>query len=299
MARHAILGAGNLGQDLARELTRRGHATAAVFSRCTGFDATSRNDLEVVLGGRYDVIWLCIGYGSVAEAKETPEVADYFHRQLPLLLATRKHARTRLVVFSSDYAASERWPDQRQPNPSPRSTYAGLKVAMEAQIAALDAPRVSVIRVGSLFGEHKPQATLPGKILRNFGMANGPVVRLPSNLITPTPTLWLAGVLAQHPARIFDDAGSRLHHCAPAGNVSVADFGTFVLDGLRHSSSFDRSLWYDDERPHLSALGCSFLEHNWHWHEVWSVYWKRETFMPRAPSRPTPEAPHRAEPPAP
>lgn len=288
MARHAILGAGNLGQDLARELTRRGHATAAVFSRSCGFDATNRNDLEIILEGRYDAVWYCIGYGSVAEAKESPAEADYFHRELPALLAARKHARTRLVLFSSDYAADEVAPARLHYNPAPRSRYAELKVAMEREVLGLDAPRVSIIRVGSLFGEHKPEGTLPGKILRNFASPSGPVVRLPSNLITPTPTLWLAGVLAQSPDLICDPVGTRLHHCAPSGNVSVADFATFVLEGLRHPSSFDRSVWYDDERPHVSALGCTFLDHNWHWHDVWKTYWRREAFTPRSRSTTTP-----------
>jgi dTDP-4-dehydrorhamnose reductase len=278
--RHAIFGAGNLGYDLMGEL-QRADESVALFTRSNGFDVRRGEDLIRVLErGRFDYVWYCVGAGSVGDAVEDPDLTRWIHVTMPLLLAEHAPPACRLVFFSSDHAADEANSSRTdRVNAAPRSEFAQQKVDLETKLLATGRPLTAVVRVGSLYGIHKPGATFPGKLLARFGFGEERI-RLPANVVTPTPTLWLAAMLAQHRERILSWEGPTIHHCAPNGNVTVWDWATFILDGLRPVEAFDRARWYDEARPLWSALGCSFVTENWHWFDIWRTYFRRRSFTP-------------------
>lgn len=278
--RHLVIGAGNLGIDLASELSARNGQVHLVSQSSGGFDVNNADAVvSLIRRNRYDCIFYCVGYGSVAETELQPAESRAIHVTIPALISEERLAGSRFCYFSSDYAADERRPDSplyvAQP---PRSDYAALKIEAE-QLIMKAGRRTTVMRVGSLYGTHKPERTFPGKIFRVFGFGND-LIRLPQNLVTPTPTLWLAAMIVESLDWMFDDRGAAIHHCAPRGNVSVRDWAILTLDGMRHHTHFLKDEWYDDKRPHMSNLGCTFAANNWHWHEVWKAYFWRALFMP-------------------
>ncbi len=277
--RHAVLGAGNLGMSLQLELKRHDHSVA-MFTRSMGFDVTNPEHRARILSEHFDVIWNCIGGGSVAEAKADPAKAALIHHDVPLALANGLRDETKLVLFSTDYAAAEHQPNRAAfRTDSPRSIYAALKCEMENSVMALRRTNVTIVRVGSLFGPFHPDRTLPGKIIKNFGFSTG-LIRLPDNEITPTPTIWLANELVESLTDLFGSQHCSIHHAAPNGNISVKDFGRFVLKGLRDGADFNSATYVDQERPEFSALGCSF-DRVPHWFPIFQHYFRLPQFTPR------------------
>lgn len=284
--RHAIFGAGNLGLDLFNELVQRGEQASIYSSGANGFSVENLDAVTSVLErGRFDVVWYCVGGGSVREAKEQPERSQLYHLGIPGWIMQKAPPSTCLVFFSSDAAADEDHPA----NPYactvlPRSEFAVLKLELERQVLAeARRPRTAVVRVGSLFGSYKPLECFPGKLIAKFGFDPLLTLRIPSNLVTPTPTMWAAALLvneARH-GGLFDDKRPLIHHCAPDGNLTLWDWGTFVLEGLRDQRDFCRDIYYDRQRPLISGLGCSFVRKNWHWYDVWNTYFRQRWFTPR------------------
>lgn len=284
MKKHLIIGGGNLGLDLAAEIRRQGEH-AELLTRANGFDIRKVPQLvRQVNRPDVDVLWYCVGFGTVAEAKaaETTDIAEFVHYTVPTILAKFAASHVRLVVFSSDHAADEAHADRTaRHNPTPRSHYAALKVKMERTLRYFDRPQTAIVRIGSLYGVHKPQETFPGKVLRSFA-GSDMIISLPENLVTPTSTMWLAWLLITHQDSLFSDMGATLHHAAPDGNVSVRDWAIMILEGVRGLSAFDQAQLFDDERPHYSALSCSIGVQRWHWHDVWKHYFRHAWFTPKA-----------------
>jgi len=273
--KHVILGAGNLGKDLEHELSANGNG-AILLSRSEGLNFKDLITFDTVRDLAPDCVWIAVGGGSVEEAKPTAsthETAKYLNQTLPITLNYDLPATTRIIFFSTDYCADEKSPSNPESyTSSPKSEYAKQKLEMEIKILTSNIPNRAIIRVGSLYGFHKPWRTFPGKIISNKKRP----ISLPQNLVTPTPTRWLAFTLANSLDVLFSEEGSKIHHCAPEGNVSVANWGRTILTPdeiiLR-----DEKNKFDKERPEVSKLGCSFVEVD-DWLDIWNIYFKKDDF---------------------
>lgn len=295
--KHLILGAGNLGKDLLLELNGLPETSISLLSKSRGVDCENLEELKAYLEReKPEMVWYCVGGGSVAEAKsEEWEVANRcFHLNcaVPQFLCENLDPETKLVLFSSDYAADEDRPDVPfSTTARPRSEYSRQKIHMERMVFRLDRPRTTVVRVGSLYGFHKPERTFPGKIISHFGF-NELKSKLPCNIVVPTPTRWVAGVLIRNLEKICLDGEPSIEHLGPSGGVSVKDWARFVLTGLRWESAFDkRDDFFDMERPLISGLGNSLEPHaNPHWHDLWQIYFQTEWYTEKKLRGELPEA---------
>lgn len=280
--RHLILGSGNLGADLFIKLSQQPKSIPILMSKSNGLDVTTfKHLMRYIAENSFDCIWYCVGGGSVQEAKDNYNLAHYLNCTLPIYLADSLPDNIKLVFFSSDYVASETEPN----NPKrfvekPLSLYAQSKLEMEKYIRATARPNTSIVRVTSLYGHHKPHKTFPGKILKNFAFIEKKI-SLPQNLVTPTSTYWLSSILLKHFDQLFSDTSVVTHHVAPAGNVSVSDWGKFVLHEIRDRFCFVDEEFYDLERPKFSNLGCSLSTYNHHWFESFKHLYSPDQYIPK------------------
>lgn len=270
--KHLIVGRGNLGLDLELQLRNAGkHAVAVSVGRALAAKAAA----EEILAYDADVIWYCIGGYTAGDQGD--EMLDRM-LTLPVTLARDKGNHRGLVVFSSDYAADERYPELACLRaPTSRSPYAGAKAEMERVLLNGNIPNTLIFRVTTLYGEWHPERTLPGKIIRNH-WASTKLARLPWNRVTPTPTAWVAALLAKHAWRLMEPDGCYIHHAAPALNVPVASLAKYVLP--ERKLGWSQIEFYDNARPHVSKLGCDFLDSVPDWLTLWKAYFHRERYVP-------------------
>lgn len=287
--KHIILGGGNLGKDLLIEMNSLGVADPELWTNSRGKDVRMIADVVAEINHKMpECVWYCVGAGSVNEAKhESKHYSNsvILHRRVPLALAKYLDPKIKLVLFSTDYVADETRPTYPfAQTPKFRSNYAALKGQMENEIQQMQRPFTTVVRVGSLYGVHKPEQTFPGKILKNFNGKEGIQLKgLPQNLVVPTPTRWLANVLLRNFDKLCLDSGATREHVAPEGATTVIDWGKFVLAGMpdvRFNRRDENTFYYDEERPLVSGLGNT-LETSAHWHELWQVYFRKEWFLPK------------------
>lgn len=283
--KHLILGAGNLGLDLEKEITKK--EKALVLSKSTGINFTNYLDLlNKIKELNPEVLWVSVGGGSVPDCKighPNHPHSVYLNTILPVSLNRDLPEKIKIVFFSTDYVANEIEVDNpKRICKKPLSEYAKQKMDMENQIMVENKPNRAIVRVASLYGIHKPQKTFPGKMLLNFALKNDKI-NLPINRVCPTATRWLAFCLFQNLKNLFSRETNR-HHCAAQGHVSVKDWGKIILKGYRCDADFVQSYpsFVDDERPPLSDLGCSFATSP-HWADLWSIYFKPELYLPRYP----------------
>lgn len=244
MTKHLILGQGNLGIDLAHQLN--GHQLPSW--------RFPKDGMEAVLAERADYVWCAVGGGSVDWATQNPMVALDALLTLPIALMDLLPAKTKLILFSSDYAASEEHPsDPNRGTTGFKSLYAQFKRTMEVRATIVRPENTRVIRICSLYGKHRPEKNLATKILWSYANNNCSPISLPTNFITPTSTEWLSMYLRANLTKLFRSKDV-MHHCAPHGNLTIADFGRKVL-GKHHYVSEREP---DSRRPRTSALGCSF-----------------------------------------
>jgi dTDP-4-dehydrorhamnose reductase len=263
--KHLVIGAGNLGIDLFNQLKKNG-LNVSTCSRSTGWNIQHLRQRDDFLqyAKTFDVVWYCVGFGSIKEAMEDAYGAHQIHLEIPAqLIAVCPY----VVFFSSDYVADERFPKSNDVHASKmRSHYAHLKWRMEC--AVNQSENATAIRVGSLYGSHKPMSTFPGKLLKN--MQEKTLVKLPLNLVTPTSTSWLSEILVQNFDRLYrNPEGQHIHHAAPHGFVTVREWGSMILgQPMNNDDTF-----FDYERPLLSCLDTSFASHQTHWLQRWSEEW--------------------------
>lgn len=280
--KHLIFGNGNLGCDLAMTINSQENDEAVLLTRSNGYEVTLITSYwPEILAIDPDVVWYCVGFGSVKEAVADPETARAIHVNLAEHLAKRLPDGKRLILFSTDYCADHEEADNpRAQTRYSKSFYANLKIEMENLIDHFNRPQTAVIRVGSLYGHHKPDKTFPGKVLNNFAYNENQSITLPSNYVTPTPTRWAARMLVTHLDKLTNNDHATRHHLAPLGNVSVSDWAKMILDGLVDPKQFNQFLYVDQERPIWSNLKCSFAEAPY-WFRLWEEYFDREAFLSR------------------
>jgi len=256
--RHLIVGMGNLGTDLAAALKAVGDVVIEWSPR-------SSHPIEVLKSSEPDFVWITGGAGSVGEAKK--DFRPFLQLHINLVNDFVKAFNVPVICFSTDYAAG---PD------SGASLYALSKMWMEDLIKFYGKNRndVFAIRVGSLYGAHYPERTFPYKLLKNYPAPTE--VKLPANLVTPTPTAWLAEVLAENYPRLKNQYASQpILELAPFGSVSILDWGKIIL-GEKYSYS-GVSL-FDKERPMISELSSRFHYRAPNWKDLWDKYYSREIY---------------------
>lgn len=180
--RHLILGMGNLGLDLERALKSKLYDVEC-RSLSGGFDLVDGAVVKAAVQSSCpDVIWNCVGTGGPkkSDPQEWTQEIELI-AGLPQRLRLYKKPETKLVLFSTAYT-------NRDPE-GQLSNYARCKAIMEKQESGKIG--VTILRVGSLYGIHKPFNCLPGKIVK---LLEGGQLHFPAfiNHVTPTPTEWLA-----------------------------------------------------------------------------------------------------------
>lgn len=246
--KHLVIGAGNLGLDLQKEILARGEE-CAMLTRSLGFNYPPNTEsVDYTLPFDPDHIWCTIGAGSVDEANKDFVPFVDLHVKLPIALTQAiKEKETRLHLFSTDYLCEYE-------NEKSRSLYALSKKMMEDAVMYLPnelKDRIHIWRVGSLYGKHKPLKTFPGKIMKALKEIKKPI-SLPENGCFPTPTAWLA-------KRLLDlkDSRSMYNHyfwLGPKTKTSSYDwavemFGEKKFSGKRvdHDRPFSFNYNFDSE----------------------------------------------------
>lgn len=276
--RHVVLGTGNLGLDLERELSVNSKSALLIPNRGRRFQTREsvRSYADAVAELKGDVFWYCLGGYTAGDQGE--EMANAITR-VPVMLRELLLPQQRLVLFSTDYAADEEFPNQPKLRARPaRSSYASEKAELERQILSADFPNTLIVRVTSLYGEHHPERTLPGKIIRNYWSLTDDRIALPWNRVTPTPSRWVAQMMAKHAMALFSKEGAEIHHCAPNLNAPIQTVGKYVLPERELGWSIQE--FFDDRRPRVSALGCSFVDSVDDWLTIWKEYFRRDRYVP-------------------
>lgn len=262
-----------MGLDLVQALSEKGHH-AKLLTKSAGFDW--RDDISMLLDA--DFVWIAAGFGSVEAALRDPSGAFDCHVAMPVKIAMGLPETTRIVCFSSDYAADESTPwSPGALNRTPRSLYAVTKISMELALKSLKRPNTFAVRVCSLYGEHYPERTFPGRLLKRFPTPAD--IEVPMNRTTPTPTKWVADVLARHLQDLTGDF--RVHHVAPGGTASIVQWAKKILgNGYKIESK-----GLDQSRPLCSNLRCTF-ENVPDWEELWNLHWLYQKYHAKAPLDP-------------
>lgn len=263
MLTHVIVGKGNLGSDLFLEAKKLGHK-AFILSRSAGFGWPE--SLKTILELQPTHVWVTAGAGSIDFVKSHFDEAVKTHVTMPIEILQQLPPQVNICLFSTDYAADESDPSNPDKiTKNPKSLYALTKIWMEEAVKLLNRPNTSVVRVGSLYGAHYPDKTLPGRLRSRF--PEPCEVHLPQNWIGPTPTTWIAQVLMRNTHKMFINSPT-IHHCGPSSGCSVMSFGSKILG---EGYTF-KSRGFDAERPGYSTLNCS-LEKAPTWEELWGTPW--------------------------
>lgn len=281
---HLIIGAGNLGIDLMRTLGGDANNFVSLVSESNGFDVRDNSArARILLSRHWDYVWYCVGFGSLREAEENPLRAWDIHCGIPLAISSNLGLGQKLVLFSTDYIAD---PDNMQ-NPDrtilePRSKYEELKIRTESSLTLMNTPNRAIVRIGSLYGFHKPKNTFPGKIISSI--LSGRPLTLVRNEVTPTPTKWLAHVLVENLEKLHSSEGTIVHNCAPSGSVSIRDWVAYIVTNhwLKNKVSIELDTQFDHKRPLVSSIGNTLVakELNPHWHALHQVYFSPAHYLP-------------------
>jgi dTDP-4-dehydrorhamnose reductase len=218
--RHAILGNGNLGNALAKEIIKKGEEFK-IFSTTTSWKYPS-SDLTPIHDFIPDHVWVTVGAGSVEQALSDYRPFADLHIRLPLELAQTLNSHVTLHLFSTDYCEVD-----------PQSLYALSKKHMEDLIVMLGREKTFIYRVGSLYGTFKPQKCFPYKLKRNF--VAGKVTKLPTNFICPTPVDWLAEELL---SGAWDEELCTVR-VKPNGMTTVLEWGEMILERKLEAATAD------------------------------------------------------------
>jgi dTDP-4-dehydrorhamnose reductase len=243
--KHLVLGSGNLGTDLFETIVKAGHE-AVIWKHGDKFDwpNTPPRGLDA-----FTHIWCAVGYGSVNEAAAKFRHAVDVHVNLPDYIV--RHApQARLIFFSTDYIESPA-----------SSLYALTKYFMEHRLAFEmnwgGRRNINIIRLGSLYGKHRQVKNLAYRLQQNLDE----ILKLPSNMIRPTPTKWVAEVLVDK----INDIPPLFHLC-PSDDVSVADFGKFCTGKEVEVGMIDI------QRPRVIEPKCAYLKDAPTWKSLYEEY---------------------------
>lgn len=181
MAKHLVIGLGNLGMDIFNALKLQGNEVSALAPK----EIHKRPSWTEVAkaASLYDFVWYCIGGGSIEETKRHPIIMERIHVMIPYQISMWLKEDARLILFSSDYALD-----------SSLSTYAKLKSKMEKQFNNHD--NVIIFRVNCLYGFHQPEKSIFWKLLKSRYL-NLDHFSISDIMVSPTNTKTLARFLCQ------------------------------------------------------------------------------------------------------
>lgn len=227
--RHAILGNGNLGNAIAKEVNNHG-MEFKIFSTTTGWKYPA-NDLTPIHDYFPDHVWVTVGAGSVEQAKVDYRPFVDLHVRLPMELSQTLNSSVTLHLFSTDYC------NVVNSLIDPQSLYALSKSWMEQAIVLQKRPKTFIYRIGSLYGAFKPFKCFPAKLKRNAANRS---IALPPNRICPTPVDWLAAILVD-PILIGVVSRHSLLSVSPSGSTTVKEWGELILGREVEMAEIDAS----------------------------------------------------------
>lgn len=231
--RHLVIGLGNLGTDLVLRLRERGEEVVPT--------SRMRSMAQTLASVDPDQVWFTAGAGGPSEGIDAMCAQVDTNVQTPLELLRRVSPGVRLVFFSTHYLGQD-------PHGS-CSFYAKTKSILEDVVQGHE--NSICYRVGSLYGKHFPERTFPGKLLMN-----PEPVDLPDNLVTPTPTDWLAS----HLMTLETQRQCGLWTVGPAGRTTVHGWGQRI-------TPLARARGRDYRYPHdSSGTTMGFYEG---WEKLW------------------------------
>lgn len=233
--KHLVLGNGNLGIDLALSLDRHGYAVD--FPQDKHHPASFKND-------HHDVVWCAAGAGGPGGSAQA-----HFETHLMLPVALAEFA-PKLILFSTAYL-------NRDPE-GVFSDYSMSKSFMERAMAQRE--NVRCLRVGSLYGVHRPLRTFPGKILELE--SKGLLRKSAQNVVTPTPTEWLADELVETKVWESFDSVKSGSNIAPMGCCPISEWIEMICPGKSLPS------FRDDSYPLASSASVVTGPH---WRLLWGV----------------------------
>lgn len=254
---HLILGAGNLGKDLDIALREVGEETE-LLSHSLGTDVTHPSFFSVSFQEPHpDYIWCCVGCGGPSDDLETNARQLELLTALPMRINALKGPHTKLILFSTHYLNMDKKGE--------RSFYAKAKRMMEEQLAC--EKNVRVYRVGSLYGVHKPLATLPGKVISR--LESGQEIFGALNDVTPTPTRWLAQWLVSALLEESIELNLIPLKIGPSGSVCVREWIEAIADmagfpEVKFSEEDYDPMYHKDSKSHARG------EQNWR--ALWKEY---------------------------
>lgn len=233
MGRHLILGAGNLGLDLSLQLKSQGHEVD-ILSKSLGEDFQDPRIIYQFIKHpsiKYEKVWCTVGAGGVSDCEKDFSRAISLHVNLPVYLAENLDPEAHLILFSTEYLGTEEgtgfYPVL--------SNYTRSKAMMEEAIRQLNRPKTRVVRVGSLYGTHKPKNTFPYKLIKASSISQN--VKMALNHCNPTPTSWLAAHLSN-----FDFSKVDRHQVLeffPSGPASTNEWGELILVNTGRNASVE------------------------------------------------------------
>ena len=261
MEKHLIIGDGNIGRDLFQALHNRGRSVHLVTKRM-GFSWPDTG-LAFIKQFNPSHVWICAGHGSVMESVSDfqNQVATLF--TMPVDIRNVVPLGTKVCIFSTDYVADENDALNRNAfTHNPRSAYASTKLLLEQTLLRQGHPFTAIVRIGSVYGHHYPLKSFPGKVISNsFGST---CMIMPANVVTPTPSWWIARELITHIEQLFQSS-TQVFHLMPKGSCSLAEWARLFLHIPVETKERDLT------RPSIpGGIGSSFCET-----QDWITLWEQ------------------------
>ncbi len=263
-SRHLIVGAGQLGKALERELTK---ARFPVRVLCRNKLPLENPDklAKIVSAEVFDVVWLTAAATDVDWCESHESEAFRLNAHAPLVIAEIcAQSALKLIHFSSDYVFSgienggvRTEPYLESDKVSPLSVYGASKAESERLVFNAD-QTATIVRTSGLY-------SVDGKCFFNAIYdkgARGEKVNVVDDQVTsPTNVSLLAEWLCRH----FHQLPCRLVHLASKGGVSWrrAAEVSFELCGFRRDMVIGITSEYlarPAKRPLYSALGSRILQ---------------------------------------
>jgi len=244
--KHVVIGYGNLGYCLTREISKTKTDAVYVLSSHTGWSYPT--SIQKILDCKPDHVWVTVGAGSVEQGNLDYTPFSDLHIRLPMELAQKLNPEATLHLFSTDYVHDPF-----------KSLYALSKSHMEQAITILGRDNTYVYRIGSLYGTYKPEKCFPYKLKKNSLIKE---IKLPLNLICPTPTDWLAEKLIDM-LDCYENLKDTLI-VSPRGYTTVQTWGELILDRKVEDCGFDTN------RPEKNDFSPEYT-FNPSWLDLWEA----------------------------
>lgn len=273
---HLILGSGNLALALELAMRKRG-----IWSVVAPFESADSWNLDVEFPDLrpFDVIWHCTG-GRAREAHNAGARSWKHNVDIPRRMMDAAES-ARLVFFSTLDCAHPEYPTRPHMRcPEPRSEWIRQKLALESSVITLNRPNTAFVRLGSLYGEHRPLQTFPGRLL-GHKWPDEAALSLPMNEVVPTPADWAAEKLIEAMDRnLWNPSTYTCHHLAPLGSIASMDWAKLIFGPRRDARGYLEKVTWDETRPRVTQGGSSLDVADEHWSILWQRHFKPEAYQP-------------------